>query len=145
MVNSFICGAWNRIKKEAWWTELMFLLLPPLPLYRPLLHLGSQWLREGGGNWWNFQGIASWLLGCSSQYPPFPTATSFGSSGIERGNHELISIQHPFIEHLLCACYVLGCGHLEVHNKVLVFKEQQPIKRNGQVTQIQWQGHSGGI
>lgn len=27
--------------------ELMVFLLPPHPLYRPLLHLGFQWLREG--------------------------------------------------------------------------------------------------
>lgn len=27
--------------------ELMVFLLPPHPLYRPLLRLGFQWLREG--------------------------------------------------------------------------------------------------
>ena len=71
-----------------------------------------------------------------SQSPPLLSATSLGSPCIEQGNHEPISIRHPFIEHLLCALYMPGCGHREVNNKVLAFKELQPIKRHGQIIQI---------
>lgn len=114
------------------------LLLPPLhPVDSPLLRLGSQYPGEGGGDWGNFHGVGSWLPRCSSsQSPPLLSATSLGSPCVEQGNHELISIQHPFIEHLVCALYMLGCGHIEVNNRVLAFKELQPIKRHGQIIQI---------
>lgn len=79
-----------------------------------------------------------WLVAAEVFFPvPLPSlsATSLGSPCIEQGNHELISIQHPFIEHLVCALYARS-GHIEVNNRVLAFKELQPIKRHGQITQI---------
>lgn len=117
--------------------ELLFLQLPPHPLYGPSLHLGSPaWGRKRS----LMKLSRRWLrlLGCSSQSPHLITSTSLGILCIKHGNHAPVSTSTRLPGPYSVLGFVLGCEHIETRNKVLAFKELQCIKRDGQTAQVQW-------
>lgn len=85
--------------------ELTFFLLPPRPLYRPLLHLDSQWHREGEVIDETFR---AWGHGCWGIALPTPSPPCFHQCWNTVLNNKIMSEFQPGI-HLFSTpmCLVL--------------------------------------